>query len=481
MTLGIHVPKLRIIRKQIILPVILVGLVSLGLFITINGRAHATAVVGWDSGNIVSNAVFTNKNSMSVSQIQAFLNAQVPICDTAGLLPATEFGHPELTHAEYAAQQIDAAKAAGKTTNWTNPPYVCLRDYSENTISSAQIIYNIAQQYQINPQVLIVLLEKEQGLVLDTWPLAVQYRSATGYGCPDTSVCATKYYGLTAQLTWSATMFHTIITSSQSWSNAYGSGTSWYSPYALGNNTVFYNPGPYNNAAGAYYGRFGTKPDIQYCSSTTVNIQNLATVAMYDYTPYQPNQAALNSSYGSGDTCSSYGNRNFYEYFNNWFGSTQIPINCVGTETPQTFVRSFYNPRTFDHFYSAFDCDINFLQNLGYINEGAVFNTTPSTATWAIPIYRYYNPTTGMHVWSTIPYSVNTPAVLAASNSGYQQEAGIVFYVARGDMPNVTPIMSFYNPNTYLHVLGPAPSQQVIDNLKTKAGYNLEGPAFSTQ
>lgn len=79
--------------------------------------------------------------------------------------------------------------------------------YSEGGRSAAQIIYDAAQQHQINPQVLIVLLQKEQGLVTDTWPLNIQYRSATGYGCPDTAACDSQYYGLTNQLNWAAKMF----------------------------------------------------------------------------------------------------------------------------------------------------------------------------------------------------------------------------------------------------------------------------------
>jgi hypothetical protein len=82
---------------------------------------------------------------------------------------------------------------------------------------------------------------------------------------------------------------------------------NWYTPYILGNNFINYNP---NRA----------------CSGTTVNIQNRATQALYNYTPYQPNQAALNAGYGSGDGCSSYGNRNFFLYFTDWFGSTYASI-----------------------------------------------------------------------------------------------------------------------------------------------------------
>ena len=51
-------------------------------------------------------------------------------------------------------------------------------------------------------------------------------------------------------------------------------------------------------------------------------IQNQATANLYIYTPYQPNAAALNNLFGSGDGCSAYGNRNFWRLFSDWFGST---------------------------------------------------------------------------------------------------------------------------------------------------------------
>ncbi len=59
------------------------------------------------------------------------------------------------------------------------------------------------------------------------------------------------------------------------------------------------------------------------CGSSPVYIQNQATANLYYYTPYQPNAAAIRAGYGEGDGCSSYGNRNFYQYFTDWFGSSQ--------------------------------------------------------------------------------------------------------------------------------------------------------------
>jgi hypothetical protein len=168
-----------------------------------------------------------------------------------------------------------------------------LKDYSESGKSAAQIIYDVSQEFIINPQVLIVLLQKEQGLITDTWPLSTQYKTATGYGCPDTAPCDSQYFGLTNQLRWSGRMFRAIMNNS----------SSWYTPYILGNNYIQYSPD-------------------SSCGGSTVNIQNRSTQALYNYTPYQPNQGALNAGWGTAP-CGAYGNRNFYLYFTSWFGNTQ--------------------------------------------------------------------------------------------------------------------------------------------------------------
>src|SRR5690606_20979087 len=49
--------------------------------------------------------------------------------------------------------------------------------------------------------------------------------------------------------------------------------------------------------------------------------KNEATAALYNYTPYTPNAAALANLYTTGDSCSSYGNRNFWAFYTDWFGS----------------------------------------------------------------------------------------------------------------------------------------------------------------
>ncbi len=246
----------------------------------------------FNAGRIISDSVFYDGDSLSASQIQQFLNAKVPVCDTNGSQP-----YNGTTRAAYGASRGNPA------------PYTCLKNYSESiqtrtgdtycngTISggnksSAQIIYDIAQACDVSPKVMLVLLQKEQSLITDDWPWPVQYRSATGYGCPDTAPCDSEYYGFFNQVYQAARAFKRYRANPTNYN--YRSGRS---------NTILWNP----NTG---------------CGTSNVYIDNQATSGLYIYTPYRPNQSALNNLYGTGDGCSSYGNRNFWRMYSDWFGNT---------------------------------------------------------------------------------------------------------------------------------------------------------------
>jgi putative cell wall-binding protein len=170
--------------------------------------------------------------------------------------------------------------------------------------SAATIIYRVGVACGISQKVILVTLQKEEGLVTSTGPSSGSYQTAMGYACPDTSGCDTTYYGFFNQVFWAAWQF-----------KRYGNppGTSnYFNWYAVGQvDQVRYNP----NAA---------------CGSSGVLIQNAATAALYYYTPYQPDSAALANLYGVGDSCSAYGNRNFWRYYTDWFGSTTAGVAPVG-------------------------------------------------------------------------------------------------------------------------------------------------------
>lgn len=276
--------KNRTHRLAIVAIVFLAGLVMLSLFA---GRsAHAT---GFNPGNIMSDYVMSNKNTMSESQIQSFLKSKVN-CSSKGDYSNGSYYYDKLR------KSISGKTAYSKTSKGTfvwnikNGHFVCMADDKFGGETAARIIYRAAQDYNINPQVLIVTLQKEQGLITDGYPNNQQYNTAMGFGCPDTAACNTKYYGLKNQVRSAAALYREVL--SGGWTN-----------YPVGVNYIQYNPST-------------------SCGGTKVNIRNRATSALYRYTPYQPNKGALNAGWGTAP-CGAYGNRNFYLYFTNWFGSTQ--------------------------------------------------------------------------------------------------------------------------------------------------------------
>jgi hypothetical protein len=291
-----------------LITLIIVGVSSIALLQNPSQAANAS---NFDPGNIIDDVIFYNDVSMTRSQIQAFLDARMPNCDTDGTQPASDWGRPDITHAQLASYIRNGTNGYTKDTGFHAPPYICLRDYEQNVPqmeaasglcsgitakadqTAAQIIKSISAACGINPQVLIVLLQKEQSLVTDNWPLRRQYSSATGFDCPDTAPCDPAYAGFFYQVYYAARQFKI------------------YKAY----------PNDYNYIAGRT-NRIYWHPDLSRCGSSNVYIQNQATAALYIYTPYRPNQAALNNLYGTGDSCSSYGNRNFWRLFTDWFGST---------------------------------------------------------------------------------------------------------------------------------------------------------------
>ncbi|MGG7509602.1 hypothetical protein [Plantibacter sp. YIM 135249] len=234
----------------------------------------------FNAGNIISDQLFFDGGALSAGQIQSFLNVQVPTC-RAGYKCLKDFTQSTPSRAAVSGR-CDAYSGA------TNE-------------RASSIIAKVGAACGISQKVLLVMLEKEQSLVGDTWPSDQQYRAAMGYGCPDTSDCDANYYGFFNQVYAAALQFKNYAANPGRWNHIAGRV-----------NTVRYNP----NAA---------------CGSSQVFIQNQATAGLYNYTPYQPNASALANLYGSGDGCGAYGNRNFWRLYTDWYGSTTGASNLLRT------------------------------------------------------------------------------------------------------------------------------------------------------
>ncbi|MCD4760959.1 hypothetical protein K8R42_03615, partial [bacterium] len=76
---------------------------------------------------------------------------------------------------------------------------------------ASEIIYNSAQEWHINPQFLITMMEKEMSLITDTTPTENQLSYAMGYDCPDSGGCAFKTKGFGKQVRAAAEQFRWFI------------------------------------------------------------------------------------------------------------------------------------------------------------------------------------------------------------------------------------------------------------------------------
>ncbi|MGY1652134.1 hypothetical protein [Geodermatophilus sp. SYSU D01119] len=230
-------------------------------------------------GNIISDQLFFDGNAMTAPAVQTFLNQKNPNCAAA----------PDGTPCLKNYRQDTWTRAADG-----NCPGAYVGAPGE---TAATIIAKVGQACGISQRVLLVLLQKEQGLVTASGSglTATRYQKATGYACPDTAPCDAQYFGFYNQVYMSAWRY------------------KWYAA----------NPGFLGRRVGATVQiRYDTEVE---CGSSAVFLENQATVGLYNYTPYQPNAASLAAYPRTGDACSSYGNRNFWFQFTDWFGSTQVP------------------------------------------------------------------------------------------------------------------------------------------------------------
>jgi hypothetical protein len=216
---------------------------------------HKTPISDVYNSKIIDDGVFINKDTMSEGAIQSFLEGKVPNCQ---------------------------------------PGYTCLKDYVDPSVNkkASRIIWEEAQAVGLNPQVILVTLQKEQSLVTDDFPYESQYRSAMGYGCPESqSVCDSQYYGFYNQVRLGAKLLRVGLDRN------------------CGNTSSF--PG------------WSVNSRWRVNNTTTVDgkstfIGTCATGSLYNYTPHRADSGWLTA----GDGNHYYGNYNFIYFFTRWFGST---------------------------------------------------------------------------------------------------------------------------------------------------------------
>ncbi len=239
-----------------------------------DARAQALLAAGkapaprFDAGDIISDDAFYNADAMTAEGIRQWLLAMP--CTPRDQSPCLAFFRQDTT---------------------TRPANRNCHEYrGGKDETAARIVAQVAHACGISPRVLLVLVQKEQSLV--TRPSQYGYERATGYGCPDTAACEQKYFGFFNQLYSAAWQFREYDNPADGWKVRPGRVSVRFSPDAS-------------------------------CGASVVDIANQATANLYLYTPYQPDAAALAHPGANGGKCSAYGNLNFFQLYNTWFGDSR--------------------------------------------------------------------------------------------------------------------------------------------------------------
>ncbi len=243
-----------------------------------NALAQASIDPEFNPNELISDTQFSNKNAFSsAGEIQKFLESKGSVLanTSADFLPLLK------------ESQSTSLK---QTLEDPNPNAGKLR-------SAAELIWDVSQSSGINPQVILVTLNKEQGLITGNFsserlPRALDF--AMGFGCPDYQACGEIYRGFYHQL------FGGL---DQEGSRYLGSAKSLMRSFTTpGGRGPFYNGGAAKTGDTIVLGNtLGGYAGVQ--AQQTITIRNNATAALYRYTPHVFN-----------------GNYNFFRFFKEWFG-----------------------------------------------------------------------------------------------------------------------------------------------------------------
>ena len=192
---------------------------------------------------------YSSKSFVALSTLLSLLLPQIALAFD----PNSILSDDELTESQSMdMNQIQSFLSRGSLATLKTP------DWEGITRPASQIIWNAAQQHNINPRFLLVLLQKEQSVVEDSSPSQKQLDWATGYGvCDDCSLSdagLSRWQGFGKQVNSAAMQF-----------------TEGYMEDIA--------------SVGTTSGIYGTNVPVTI-DNVTVTPKNAATAAMYAYTPH---------------------------------------------------------------------------------------------------------------------------------------------------------------------------------------------------
>jgi len=277
----------------------LLTLLAAGASVVMLLQPLQASAASFNPHRIIDDMVFDDSGSMNSAQIDAFLNTFGSSC----ISPNHGFSAPDPT---------GYSPSGGYTFG--------------GNVTAGAIIMHAAQAYDINPRVLLVTLQKEQGLVSGgSGCSTLRYTGATGYGCPDGGTTY-SYSGLNLYTINGSTVTSvsgTCVNSSvkagfsqqlirAAWLLKFGEQRS------KGNADWAIIRGSWDNSDDpqSCYGGPMTQGTFRICPSgattyydgwrtidgTAVHMETGGTASLYWYTPHL------------------HGNQNFFDTYTSWFG-----------------------------------------------------------------------------------------------------------------------------------------------------------------
>lgn len=144
-----------------------------------------------------------------------------------------------------------------------------------------------------------------------------------------------------------------------------------------------------------------------------------------------------------------------------WCG---MGLNLLGDPTldfqgKPVALHRFYNAKTGAHFYTTSEAEkAKLVKNYAYVftYEGVACRVKTRPEPGTVPLYRYYNPQTGVHVFTT---------TLGAPSPAYSSE-GIACYIYSPKQYNTLPLYKFYNKNNgaYFYTTSTTERDNLINN-----------------
>ena len=261
------------------------------------GLSPLKAQAEFNPNRIVEDNFLLNTSSMNVSQIQSFLEEKGSFL--ANYVIKNAYGTSKT-----AAQIIwDAA----------NSNYNCDGvDLSDNPTEAERMV-KCKKETTVNPQFLLILLQKEQSLISKASPSQKALDEATGYGCPTGGYCNPYWKGFGKQVNSAALQFKAYLDNPERYGFKNGGTYIAKDKYSmLKTPAQAIQDGTYNSIVAS--------PGF-----TAITIENKATAALYNYTPHVYN-----------------GNYNVYKLLNDYFPEV-ANVSSPIINNPVKELRSFPN------------------------------------------------------------------------------------------------------------------------------------------